>query len=272
MSSLTGHNGRAVSILCCLVRVVSICMCTTYFGQIATHADEPISALIVDGITYSNVTFGTITSTSVTMFHSAGVARLALSKLPPEIQQRFTQINTNTFVQTEIPSDPEKATWLDDKNKKVAFTRADIINKFGTPLSEKTLEDGQGCVNFQTDKYNVTVFFATIHGTDYVENISYSRRNGDGIHNRFAAWEVEALLKGYQYGNQWKQFNILKDANDPVYACYCYIRSDGTWGASHTIWPDDLTGLEPEKDTVIFSQSAVMRAFSEELLRKMDKK
>jgi len=53
------------------------------------NADDTNLTLIVDGVTYSNVTFGTVTPLSVSIRHSSGIARLPLAKLPPELQQRF---------------------------------------------------------------------------------------------------------------------------------------------------------------------------------------
>lgn len=55
----------------------------------ASHADETNLTLTVDGVTYSNVTFGSVSPSSVSIRHSTGIARLPLAKLPPELQQRF---------------------------------------------------------------------------------------------------------------------------------------------------------------------------------------
>ena len=58
-------------------------------GIIAAHADETNLTLTVGGVTYSNVTFGTVTPATVKIFHSSGIVRLPLAKLPPDLQQRF---------------------------------------------------------------------------------------------------------------------------------------------------------------------------------------
>jgi hypothetical protein len=47
------------------------------------------TTITVDGITYSNVTWRTVTPATVTIFHDTGVASIPLEKLPPELQQRF---------------------------------------------------------------------------------------------------------------------------------------------------------------------------------------
>ena len=59
-------------------------------------ADDTNLTLTVDWVIYSNVTFGTVTATSVAIRHSSGIARLPLSQLPPAIQ-------------TQLGCDPQKA-------------------------------------------------------------------------------------------------------------------------------------------------------------------
>jgi hypothetical protein len=56
---------------------------------LGSRADETNLTLNVDGVTYSNVTFGTVTPSSVSIRHKTGAASVPLWKLPPELQQRF---------------------------------------------------------------------------------------------------------------------------------------------------------------------------------------
>lgn len=56
---------------------------------IASYADETNLTLTVDGVTYSNVTFGTVTPSSVSIRYSEGIAKVPLTKLPPELQKRL---------------------------------------------------------------------------------------------------------------------------------------------------------------------------------------
>jgi hypothetical protein len=55
----------------------------------SAFADDTNLTLTVDGITYSNVTFGSVTPSSVSIRHSTGIAAVPLDKLPPDLQQRF---------------------------------------------------------------------------------------------------------------------------------------------------------------------------------------
>jgi hypothetical protein len=63
------------------------------FGVVvAVRAEETNTlptTITVDGVIYSNVTWRTVTSATVTIFHETGVASIPLEKLPPELQRRF---------------------------------------------------------------------------------------------------------------------------------------------------------------------------------------
>jgi len=58
-------------------------------GIIVAHANETNLTLTVGGVTYSNVTFGTVTPSSVSIRHSAGISKVRLSQLPEEWQKKF---------------------------------------------------------------------------------------------------------------------------------------------------------------------------------------
>jgi hypothetical protein len=62
------------------------------FGVVASFAEETNTlptTITVDGITYSNVTWRTVTPATVSIFHETGVASIPLEKLSPELQKRF---------------------------------------------------------------------------------------------------------------------------------------------------------------------------------------
>jgi len=52
-------------------------------------AGETNLVLTIDGVTYSNVTWGAATPATVKMYHAAGVATVDLEKLPADLQARF---------------------------------------------------------------------------------------------------------------------------------------------------------------------------------------
>jgi len=52
-------------------------------------SDKTNLMLTVDGVTYSNVTFGQSSPDQVIIFHSRGISGVPLEKLPTELQQRF---------------------------------------------------------------------------------------------------------------------------------------------------------------------------------------
>lgn len=91
-------------------------------------ADGTNLTLTVDGVTYSNVTFGTVTRSWVSIRHSAGVASIPLEKLPPDVQQRFGY-------------DPQKAAEYQRLEQQGAngsqFQQQEITGAFGVTLGTK---------------------------------------------------------------------------------------------------------------------------------------
>jgi hypothetical protein len=57
--------------------------CQSLFGK------ETNLTLTVEGVTYTNVVFGTATPYAVSIRHDAGVASIPLNKLPAKLQKRF---------------------------------------------------------------------------------------------------------------------------------------------------------------------------------------
>jgi len=55
----------------------------------SAFADETNLTFAVDGVTYSNATFGTVTPSSVTIFYRTGIATIPLEKLSPDLQKQF---------------------------------------------------------------------------------------------------------------------------------------------------------------------------------------
>ena len=89
------------------------------FTVVASRADETNLTLTVDGVSYSNVTFGTVTPSGVNIRHSTGIARLPLAKLPADLQQRFGH-------------DPQKAAEM----QKLEQRKAEIQKLQSTPLTD----------------------------------------------------------------------------------------------------------------------------------------
>jgi hypothetical protein len=70
-----------------VVILICVCVCGSVLTQ-ETNVSER-TTLTVDGVTYSNVTFGTATPLSVSIRHRTGIASVPLAKLPPDLQQRL---------------------------------------------------------------------------------------------------------------------------------------------------------------------------------------
>ncbi|MGO9529130.1 MAG: hypothetical protein ACLPT4_01795 [Verrucomicrobiia bacterium] len=74
------------------MKAVRVAVLLFVFAVAASFAEDTNTlptTITVDGVTYSNVTWRTATSASVTIFHETGVASIPLEKLPPELQRRF---------------------------------------------------------------------------------------------------------------------------------------------------------------------------------------
>ena len=92
-------------------------------------ADETNSIVTVDGVTYSNVTWGAVTPATVKISHSAGIAVLPLAKLPADLQQQFGY-------------DPEKMTTHRDATgepKLPALAEIKIAAEGGNPRAQYEL-------------------------------------------------------------------------------------------------------------------------------------
>jgi hypothetical protein len=60
------------------------------FSVLADESQTNSISLTVDGQTYQNVRWGRVTTETVTIFHSTGVATIPLWKLPEDLQKQFS--------------------------------------------------------------------------------------------------------------------------------------------------------------------------------------
>jgi hypothetical protein len=69
--------------------LISLLCCFAMHPLLADETNALPATITIDGVTYSNVTWRTVTPATVTIFHNTGIARIPLEKLPPELQKRF---------------------------------------------------------------------------------------------------------------------------------------------------------------------------------------
>jgi hypothetical protein len=62
---------------------------TTNAPPSAVTSNALPDTITINGTTYSNVTWHSVTPTTVTIFHQTGVATIPLAQLPPEVQKQF---------------------------------------------------------------------------------------------------------------------------------------------------------------------------------------
>jgi hypothetical protein len=72
---------RFVQFLPCVFLIVSLAS--------LAFVDETNLTLTIDGTLYTNVTWGTVTPATITMFHKSGVSVVPIEKLPDEWQKHF---------------------------------------------------------------------------------------------------------------------------------------------------------------------------------------
>lgn len=101
-------------------------------------ADETNLTLTIGGTVYTNVTWGTVTPATVTMFHNTGVSVVPIEKLPDEWQQRFNY-------------DPQKAAAY---RAEVAKTKAHAPKRMDRDATSQAIEAIVGSTTpsgFQSD-------------------------------------------------------------------------------------------------------------------------
>src|SRR5262245_48689351 len=80
--------------------------------------------LSVDGVTYSNVTWGAVSPAAVTAFHSSGIAKLPLEKLSPDLQKSFDYDPKRAAVYRQAEEKAEAASHLDRNATSSALNKA----------------------------------------------------------------------------------------------------------------------------------------------------
>ena len=71
------------------LRVSVVLFALAIAASFAEETNTLPTIIQVGGLTYSNVTWGAVTPSTVTIFHKTGIASIPLEKLPAELQKRF---------------------------------------------------------------------------------------------------------------------------------------------------------------------------------------
>jgi hypothetical protein len=71
------------------LRVAVLVFASSLVVSFAAETNALPTTITVDGLSYSNVTWRTVTPAAVSITHSTGAATIPLEKLPPELQRRF---------------------------------------------------------------------------------------------------------------------------------------------------------------------------------------
>ena len=71
-------------------RVAVLLFVSAVAASFAEGTNTLPTTITIDGLTYSNVTWRTVTPATVSILHATGAASIPLEKLPPELQKRFS--------------------------------------------------------------------------------------------------------------------------------------------------------------------------------------
>jgi hypothetical protein len=174
-----------------------ICILFSVFAIVAIRAEETNrlpATLTIDGITYSNVTWRTVTPTTVSIFHRTGVASIPLEKLPPELQKEFGY-------------DPQRAA-------RSRVTNSEPPSRALQAESEKTQTE-----NAKAAK--TTAHSNGLHGYIAFNSTSPPSQAGYGVGMGFysAVWSlIDQPLDGFQVGlaGSWILPDNSDDKNTPL--------------------------------------------------------
>lgn len=131
--------------------VIVLHACSVRAGDTNT---TPATTLTVDGVTFEDIRWGSVTPTTVTIFHSSGVATLPLAKLPEDLQKRFGYGRTKPAKTPERRFEEEGTCEYEKVVKGIDRSRC---------LSVRVYYDGE--VTFQVDSvYDETTKYNAVQG------------------------------------------------------------------------------------------------------------
>jgi von Hippel-Lindau disease tumor supressor len=85
------------------MRTLRVGLLLCIFTATVALAQETNLTITIDGVTYENYHWGTITPTTVSIIHRTGVATIPLQRLPQDLQQRFGYDPKKVAEQHRVP-------------------------------------------------------------------------------------------------------------------------------------------------------------------------
>lgn len=71
------------------MKVARLALLFCIFSAAIALGEDTNTSITIDGVTYENFRWGTVTPTTVSIFHRTGVGTIPLEKLPLELQKQF---------------------------------------------------------------------------------------------------------------------------------------------------------------------------------------
>ena len=177
------------------MRILHVTLLLCVFTAAAVLAQDTNTTITINGVTYENVRWGTVTPTTVSLFHKTGVATIPLSTLPPDLQTRFGY-------------DPKKVAESKPLEPKAEPPIAD------TPKApRKDPAEMMGLASMSTPRIPTSIVF--VNKTKQVRKVYWLDFHGD----RHRFMELKPGEKGDQQtylGHPW----LVTDADDNALGVY----------------------------------------------------
>jgi hypothetical protein len=155
-----------------LLIVANVCLAQTNPPPDKAQASELPDKITIDSVTYENVRWQKPTPSSVEIFHKSGIASIPLSKLPPELQERFGY-------------DPQKATAYSTAEAAARSKQAELNRQAAAKQKERAQVEQQEAAQREwadTVARKEQPRFRNVNGTvyDFAAAIELARKKEPG--------------------------------------------------------------------------------------------
>jgi len=177
------------------MRIHRVVLLLCVFTAAIALAQDTNTTITIGGVTYEDIRWGTVTPTTVSLFHKTGVATIPLSSLPPDLQVRFGY-------------DPKKVAESKPPEPKAETPVADIPK-----APRKDPAEMMGLASMSTPRIPTSIVF--VNKSKDVRKVYWLDFHGD----RHRFMELKPGEKGDQQtylGHPW----LVTDADDNALGVY----------------------------------------------------
>ncbi|HUI05926.1 MAG TPA: hypothetical protein VL486_02860 [Verrucomicrobiae bacterium] len=132
----------------------------------ATAGDVSSNSVTIDGVTYHDVRWGRLTPSTVTLYHSTGIATMPLATLPPDLQKQFGY-------------DPQKAAAWEASVQKVTTARQAAERQ--ADQARKAEEEKAAAAKAEADKQKASAAAHSAHTNAPPQTAQQNSRPTGGV-------------------------------------------------------------------------------------------